>query len=387
MGKRLNKFHEHQNGLSSKDIEQLIKPIHRNQPSGEFLLYSDAYDKIRNARFDEDKNIPRGVWVRPLKDADWNSVEQLCIQALTKQTKDLQIAAWLLEAWFHKYQTRGLYHGLLLERKLITLFWNDVHPNSQDDPEYRLAPFIWLNQKFVNSLTEVALTLPEATGNTVFTYGDYRNISVMTNTLKRNDARANEMDKKSTQIKALAEDFKIAQQRTNPQYYKSLISDLDSCLKEIIAIEDFINLKFKNYPGCLNNLRIQIENLRHIIFLIIQDNDKMTNQKSLDVPKKLTEIKPDDTDHDTAKHQKEKKMGTNPKTILNDRQQAYDQLKAIADHLAIIEPHSPTPYMIRKAVAWGEMSFAELMNELSQEGGDILKALKLLGINYNHKNQ
>lgn len=384
MGKSTHDTLDLQKGLSSKDVEQLIKPIHKDFPTGEFLLYSDTYDKIRNARFNEDKDIPRGVWVRPLKEAEWNVVEQLCIQALTKQTKDLQIAAWLLEAWFHKHQIWGLYHGLVLERKLMTLFWSDVHPYANDDPEYRLAPIEWLNQKFVTNLIEVPLTFPQTNGQAPFTYGDYRKISTLNNTLKMNEARSPERDKNTTQIKTLAEDFKAAQLQTSQEYYKSLLLQLDACLEEMTQIEEFIHLKYKQYPGCLNNLRSHVQNIRHITFLLNQDKEKMTPKKSLDAPIRQPEIKSDPV---PLAPQPAKAPPKLKEPLTYNRQQAYAQLQVIADHLAEIEPHSPTPYMIRKAVSWGNMSFADVMSELSQEGGDILKILKLLGIHFTPKNQ
>ena len=36
------------------------------------------------------------------------------------------------------------------------------------------------------------------------------------------------------------------------------------------------------------------------------------------------------------------------------REDAYRQLRGIADYLARTEPHSPVPYLIYRAVEWGE---------------------------------
>jgi type VI secretion system protein ImpA len=63
---------------------------------------------------------------------------------------------------------------------------------------------------------------------------------------------------------------------------------------------------------------------------------------------------------------------------LTNRAQAYRQLSRIADYLAAIEPHSPTPYLLRKAVAWGGMSLADLMQEVAQEEGGMARYLSLL---------
>ena len=62
------------------------------------------------------------------------------------------------------------------------------------------------------------------------------------------------------------------------------------------------------------------------------------------------------------------------------RAQAYSTLEAIADFLAKTEPHSPTPYLIRRAVNWGRMSLPELMAEIQREEGDLNKLVSLLSV-------
>jgi type VI secretion system ImpA/VasJ family protein len=66
---------------------------------------------------------------------------------------------------------------------------------------------------------------------------------------------------------------------------------------------------------------------------------------------------------------------------IRSRAEAYQQLSEIADYLNKIEPHSPTPYLIRRAVAWGDMSLADLLKELVGDNPANLKAIySLLGI-------
>ena len=66
---------------------------------------------------------------------------------------------------------------------------------------------------------------------------------------------------------------------------------------------------------------------------------------------------------------------------IRSRAEAYQGLSEIADYLTKIEPHSPTPYLIRRAVAWGDMSLAELLQELVGDNPANLKTVySLLGI-------
>ena len=53
---------------------------------------------------------------------------------------------------------------------------------------------------------------------------------------------------------------------------------------------------------------------------------------------------------------------------------------ALAEYLGQIEPHSPTPYLIRRAVRWGSMPLTGLLQELMEEGNSLAAIYKLLGI-------
>jgi len=82
--------------------EDLLNPIPGDNPSGVYLYYAPIYDKIKEARRQEDDTGPSGVWARERKTADWNQVIKLAGEALATQSKDLQLACWLAEAYFKK---------------------------------------------------------------------------------------------------------------------------------------------------------------------------------------------------------------------------------------------------------------------------------------------
>ncbi len=59
-------------------------------------------------------------------------------------------------------------------------------------------------------------------------------------------------------------------------------------------------------------------------------------------------------------------------------------LNDAAGYLLRIEPHSPTPYLVRRAVTWGDMTLAELFEEFVREGYDLQALCNLLGIARTH---
>ena len=64
------------------------------------------------------------------------------------------------------------------------------------------------------------------------------------------------------------------------------------------------------------------------------------------------------------------------------REDIYRRLGELADQLERMEPHSPVPYLIRRAVEWGMLPFPLLMKELIREdyAQAILEMNRELGI-------
>nr|WKF61697.1 hypothetical protein HUO10_006229 [Paraburkholderia busanensis] len=66
--------------------------------------------------------------------------------------------------------------------------------------------------------------------------------------------------------------------------------------------------------------------------------------------------------------------------LINARRHAYTQLAVAAATLAELEPHSPVPYLIQKAIEWGSLNTAQLYDELFIQGRGQLNVFELLGI-------
>jgi predicted component of type VI protein secretion system len=62
------------------------------------------------------------------------------------------------------------------------------------------------------------------------------------------------------------------------------------------------------------------------------------------------------------------------------RAEAYQLLAEIADFLVRTEPHSPVPYLVSRAVAWGSMPLQELLGELVRNSGELTEVYRLLDL-------
>jgi type VI secretion system protein ImpA len=66
--------------------------------------------------------------------------------------------------------------------------------------------------------------------------------------------------------------------------------------------------------------------------------------------------------------------------VIASRAEAYQALREASDFLMRTEPHSPVPYLVRRAISWGNLSLAELLEELLQKNSDVSAIYALLGM-------
>ena len=137
----------------------LLQPLSDAEPCGPALRHDPVFTEIRLAREEDDLHLPMRQWERPLKKADWGQIERLCGETLSARTKDLQLGAWLLEAWTRQSGFSGLARGLQLVHELLGRFWEPLHPCIEDgDSDARVAPLAWINESLPLSL-KVHVTL------------------------------------------------------------------------------------------------------------------------------------------------------------------------------------------------------------------------------------
>jgi len=65
---------------------------------------------------------------------------------------------------------------------------------------------------------------------------------------------------------------------------------------------------------------------------------------------------------------------------IRSRAEAYQRLAEAADFLQRTEPHSPTPYLVRRAIQWGNMDLRELLPHLIRNDHALLEVAQLLNI-------
>ncbi|MGE0716422.1 MAG: type VI secretion system protein TssA [Alphaproteobacteria bacterium] len=113
------------------DPERLLLPVSAEAPAGAEVAMTAAMEQIEQASA-ADEALPQGDWQTELKTADWPKVVDLCVAALTRQGKDLQVAAALVTALGNAAGEAGLAQGFAVVEGLLARFWDGLHPLPED---------------------------------------------------------------------------------------------------------------------------------------------------------------------------------------------------------------------------------------------------------------
>lgn len=135
------------------DLEALLAPIPGDAPQGpdirEDFSAASPYNRLRDAR-SEARDAERG---KDTGDADardpgplWRTVRELAVATLAETTKDLEVAAWMTEAYVRSHGLSGLTAGALVMAGLAQRYWDAFFPLPDDyGVETRVAPVTGLN--------------------------------------------------------------------------------------------------------------------------------------------------------------------------------------------------------------------------------------------------
>lgn len=345
------------------DTASLLAPIAADAPCGAWLRHDRLYTQIGEARREDDPNLPQGIWQHPPKRADWALVEELCADALATRSKDLQLAAWLTEAWLHLRGLQGLVDGLRLITSLLETYWDGLHPRCDgDDPEPRLAPFVWLNKHGARALGSVQLAAGVGPSGRLYTLAEWHRV------LYHEQQAAPPAGARQAAPAAVdlgRQHFSAAVSMTPAQFYTELRVQLHGCGVALDRLAIVLDGLLGAQAPALATLEARLDDcfgaLQELAGVPWQDEDMQAE----DDMGSLQEIPA--------------ARGADSGGAPRSREEAFRRLDEVADYLLRTEPHSPVPYLVKRAVAWGGMPLAELLQELLDSESDLKQLYRLLG--------
>jgi len=353
------------------DLEELLTLISGDNPAGEFLRYEGTYDRIQEAR-KEEADLPQGVWERELKKADWNEVRDLCLEALASRSKDLQISVWLLESLLHLYGFLGVGDGLRVLLGLCERFWDHLYPEIDgDDLEARVSPIVWMNEKLYLQLKLISITQPETVDVYPYSWADWEYANYLENQALK-DEKVREVAE--SQGKVTRARFLGSVMFTSKSFYETQSESLATSIELTRELERFLDEKSGKQSPSLKQFRDTLEDVNKVV------NDFLMEKQEEDEDRETAVL---EENQQGLLRVQEREEGAGKRAVtgaIRSRAEAYRMLSEAADYLLMHEPHSPTPYLVKRAVSWGNMTLNELLQELVSADHDLQQIYKLLGM-------
>lgn len=380
----------------------LLRPIVGTEKgeSGPYLRYEPVYDHIRFARMEENPRLSQGVWIKEFKRADFSSMEKLCLDALTTQTKDLQIFAWLLESWLGLYGILGLSQGLNIFKEFLETFWGSCHPTDHD---HRSLFFQWLDESIATRLYTIPLTSTRDNARD-YHFQDYSNAVLLEQVSKRDASSKKMIDAAKKRGEVTLEQFMQDLFQTEMNLLISHEQGLHHVKNTLQEIKHFLDQQLgKDAPSFSKIFSVSMEmtrllhdtiNIQHqqaekrraqsqpsaqsltssmplsetATLLLPEeytphpDAVRLSQSNEHLTPQKTTTIATDIPARDAVAPASEPLPSTLHHPVIN-RSEAYTQLRMLADIFAILEPQSPTTSLLSVLSTWEHRSFQDILSD------------------------
>jgi type VI secretion system protein ImpA len=328
--------------VDSALIEALLAPVAGDAPAGKDLRYDARYDQAKEARR-EDPELPPGGLATERKLADWPAVVRLTSALLEKETKDLQLAAWLTESLLKRDGLTGLATGLDVLRGILDRYWDSCYPAwDEDDPELRGAPLELVGGKFDVHVRQT----PVAPGVTLLAHQVSRGVP------SEEEAKSNK-DKRTAREEALAdgklppEEVDKAVAEAPKAFYKTLVAGTDAALASLAALERTADDKFGRDAPSFMKLRGALDEMRRVAGGILA-------QKLIEDPDPVVEVPEEVIGGDGGVGTGDGEGGAlSPEPV--SAADAAARVAVAARFLRKQAPTSPAPYLMLRGLRWGEL--------------------------------
>jgi type VI secretion system protein ImpA len=360
----------------------LLAPAATQPPCGPSVRYDPAYVALRQSREEDDPSLPMGEWERPLKKADWRGVARDAA-ALLVRSKDLQLAAWLCDAWVRLHQVQGLRAGTDLLAGLAEQHWEGLHPVIEDgDTDARTAPFVWLNENLPTTLRlQVPLVFVADRKPGYLNLADWERVVMPP---PSREARGQESEFTRDDLVALVDARGV-------RWLSQLQGEIDVALERWDALAKSLDERLAMDAPSLGKVADTLRRMGRACTSLLDGRGPAAaavaepQPPAFEPPAYLDEPEPAGHDMHEEPAMSADSVSASPAAAvagpIRNRDDAYRMLEAAATFLQRTEPHSPTPYLVKRAVAWGQLSLPDLMEEVLREEGDLGRFFSMLGVN------
>lgn len=376
-------------------VPDLLMPISDASVCGEDLSFSPEFDRIQEARREDDPDADYGEWATELKQADWAQVAATCTALLQTRAKDLRLAGWLAEALSKTRGFSGLAQGLEICAALLNAFGAELHPSARagaldaeldaedgdsatgascgtpeaamrrDDHERRIGSLSWMAMRLAQIAGEIPIT---DAGEERFCLDDFE--AARQSPSRQGDAAAATGGKNDIPD---AERCRLAASRTAPELLAAISAAIvraQAALSELsMASDRLFSMEGPAYHG----LQARLDAVGERVNQMRAENGSSAELHGTPAPEATSGAT-------GLRNAQAAAAFATCTTAIASRAQAMAVLRQAARFFRETEPHSPVSYLLDKAERWGAMPLDAWLRSVVKDEGTLAHLEELLGL-------
>ncbi len=321
------------------------------------------------------------------KAADWDKVLALGVAVLTTESKDLRVAAWVVEALGHLRGFAGLAAGFSLFRQLQSRYRVSSYPRGDDDSRVPQGPYEFLEGERILPLLIRRLPLIRAETGESLSYLSCKEAERPEVQTTNDDQPA---DSSATRLQL--HDWEAAVAATSTDDLARLADDLADCLIAFRAWDRATDRLWadRKFPPSLSRIGEALIDCAHVVQRMFADPDqpeagplplaiqrftsgrpRAADRPAADpIPEPVWEEEPParpaprierrpalepDSELELAEPEPEPAATGNLLGPIEDVESAYQRIEEAAAFLRSQDPSDPVPYLLIRSLRLGEL--------------------------------
>ncbi|WP_085679557.1 MULTISPECIES: type VI secretion system protein TssA [unclassified Pseudomonas] len=355
--------------LNDLSLAELAAPI--DGGSGEDLSFSALFDQIKEARRADPDYLTQGDWQTDLKTADWEQVVQLSAQGLAQQSKDLMLVAWLSEGLAQREHFEGISFGLELTERILDTFWDSVYPSLEDGLDERAARLSWLK----TTLTDIAGGLPITQGQNfgVLRYDESRHVE----NLALQNPKA--MQTALNEGKINAEIFQRSVALSDTEHLRTKALQIAASLQACNRLQASTDRLFGHEAPSFASLADMLSRASQLAEKLLKDRGVELHPAVVPVADPVATVAPISEAGEPMNTPAQATAPASMRTTPLTRDEAFTMLAGIAQFFKQSEPQSPVPYLIERAIKWGNMPLEGWLSDVIKDSNVVDNIRDVLG--------
>ncbi len=344
--------------FNTAKFESLIEQISQENPCGQDIRRQEIFIRLKDIRNKVlNNNNLDDIWVKKNNATNtWFDVISLCETILTDYSKDLQVICYYIEAKINVEGFFGLAESLYLFKLICDQFGDSVYPKWDiDNIEQGLVPFKWIETHLLELIKNISIDSNKINSNmnsTAFSnsWGTYLHAIKASNT-------------------SLKMEFATAIKKQDPNYIGALSQALLSVVSNLAEIDAVYLSRFLD-KGLSISFTESIDLCNQIFDYLQQYANKHefsdeTIQESINETFSVKQIT--------------KPISSGEFSSVED---AYNLISQANTYLLKHDFHSPSPYLMRRALEWRKKSLYEVFVDLFSTTSNPQEIFTLLGLTH-----